>query len=67
LAERIAWELRPHLKGEHPIKQIVLVPSGGGVFDVRANGEMIFSKKQAGRHAEAEEILAGIRGRLGTD
>jgi selenoprotein W-related protein len=38
-----------------------LIPSSGGVFDVVVNGELVFSKKAVGRHAEPGEIQAAIR------
>ncbi len=38
-----------------------LIPSTGGVFDVWVNGQLIFSKQTAGRHAEPGEIRAGIQ------
>jgi selenoprotein W-related protein len=43
---------------------VVLVPSGGGVFDVEADGELLFSKKQVGRHAEKGEVVEAVRARL---
>ncbi len=33
-----------------------LIPSAGGVFEVTVNGELLFSKKQLGRHAEMDEV-----------
>jgi selenoprotein W-related protein len=33
-----------------------LIPSKGGVFEVVVNGELIFSKKTLGRHAEPGEV-----------
>lgn len=38
------------------IKSWQLIPSKGGLFELMVNGELIFSKKQLGRHAEAGEI-----------
>jgi selenoprotein W-related protein len=35
-----------------------MVPSGGGVFEVTVDGELVFSKKRLGRHAEAGEVVA---------
>jgi predicted Rdx family selenoprotein len=35
---------------------VQLVESSGGTFDVRADGQLIFSKKKMGRHAHAGEI-----------
>lgn len=46
------------------IAQWKLVPSTGGVFDVVVNGELTFSKKALGRHAEPGEIRAGILTKL---
>jgi selenoprotein W-related protein len=40
------------------------VPSGGGVFEVALDEELVYSKKATGRHAEPEEILAALRDRL---
>ena len=37
-----------------------LIPSKGGVFEVVVNGELIFSKKALGRHAEPGEVRAAI-------
>ncbi len=45
---------------EYFISSWKLIPSTGGVFDVTVNGELIFSKKEAGRHAEPGEVRAGI-------
>lgn len=41
-----------------------LIPSKGGVFEVVVNGELIFSKKTLGRHAEPGEIRALLRSKL---
>ncbi len=45
---------------EYFVSSWQLVPGTGGVFDVWVNGELIFSKKEVGRHAEAGEIRSGI-------
>ena len=42
---------------EHLIESVALVPSDGGRFEVSVNGELVFSKLQAKRHAEAGEIV----------
>ena len=38
-----------------------LVAGGGGIFDVEADGELVFSKHQVGRFPEDEEVLAKLR------
>ena len=37
---------------EYQIASWTLIPSSGGVFEVEVNGELVFSKKALGRHAE---------------
>jgi len=34
-----------------------MIPSSGGVFEVRVDDRLVFSKKALGRHAEPGEIL----------
>jgi selenoprotein W-related protein len=41
-----------------------LIPSRGGVYEVTLNGELIFSKKKLGRHAEIDEIRQLLQARL---
>ena len=41
-----------------------LVPSNGGVFEFSLNGELLFSKKELGRHAEIDEIRKLLKARL---
>lgn len=38
------------------------IKSRGGAFEVVADGELIFSKKQLKRHAEIDEVLEKLRG-----
>ena len=42
---------------EHVIESVTLIPSDGGRFEVSVNGELIYSKIQTKRHAEAGEII----------
>jgi len=37
-----------------------LIRSGGGVFEVKKDGELIFSKKATGRFPTEEEILEKV-------
>jgi len=43
---------------QHVITDLRLITGGSGVFDVTVDGEMIYSKKETGRHAEDGEVLA---------
>jgi len=58
LTEELLKEFEAH------IASWTLIPSSGGVFEVRVNGELVFSKKQQGRHAEVEEIRQALAARL---
>ena len=42
---------------EHVIESVALIPSDEGRFEVSVNGQLVFSKLQLKRHAEAGEIL----------
>ena len=48
---------------EAGIASIEIVPSHGGVFEVEVNGELVFSKKATGQHAEEGEVLRLVRAR----
>ena len=45
------------------ISSLVIVPSKGGVFEVTVDGDLIFSKKDLGRHAKAGEVMGLMRKR----
>jgi selenoprotein W-related protein len=36
---------------------VELVESSGGVFEVTVDGQLVFSKKALGRHAEPGEVV----------
>ncbi len=42
---------------QHKIDGLTLTPGPKGIFDVAVNGEIIFSKHAAGRHADPGEVL----------
>jgi selenoprotein W-related protein len=44
-----------------------LVPGTGGIFEVRLDGETIFSRKQQERFPEAKELKQLIRDRIAPD
>jgi selenoprotein W-related protein len=50
----VAAEIKAHF----PEAAVNLVPSSGGVFDVVADGRLVFSKKATGRHTDPDEIIA---------
>jgi selenoprotein W-related protein len=63
---RAAWlaqELLAACEGE--IAGVTLVPGRGGVFDVRFDGELAFSRRRDGRYPEPHEVKDALRARLG--
>ncbi len=52
---------------QHLIKSLTLITGSKGVFDVRINDTLVFSKKQLGRHAEPGEILQIFTDLVGAD
>jgi len=41
---------------EPEIEAITLIPSGGGVYEVKVNDRLLYSKKATGRHANSGEV-----------
>lgn len=52
---------------QHIIESLELITGSKGIFDVKVNNQLIFSKKALGRHAEPEEVLNLFRTLLGPD
>ena len=49
---------------QHVIADLTLVTGSKGVFDVEVDGELVYSKRETGRHAEPGEVLALFRDRV---
>lgn len=65
---RAAWLAQEVLTTfELEMGEVALVPGTGGVLDVRLNGELIFSRKAAGRFPEAKELKQRIRDVIAPD
>lgn len=43
---------------QHIIDEFTFITGSKGAFELKVNGEFIYSKKQNGRHAEPGEVLA---------
>lgn len=62
---RAAWLAQEILTTfELEMGEVALVPGTGGVFDVRLNGNLIFSRKEAGRFPESKELKQLIRDQI---
>jgi selenoprotein W-related protein len=57
--------LAAELKQAWPETDVLLIPSSGGVFEVKVDGDLIFSKKALRRHAEPGEVVQLVRARSG--
>ena len=59
---RAAWMAQELLTTfEKDLAEVALKPVTGGVFEVRLNGETIFSRKASGRFPEAKELKQLMR------
>lgn len=52
---------------QHVIKELTMIPATGGVFEVEVDGDLIYSKKGNGRHAEPGEVLQLFTDLVGPD
>lgn len=48
---------------QHVIEDLTLVTGSKGTFDVEVDGDLLYSKKQSGRHAQPGEVLDAFRAR----
>ena len=55
----LSSELLEEFSGE--IANWTLIPSGGGVFEITIDGELVFSKKALDRYPDAQEIRLEIK------
>ena len=49
---------------EAEIGEVALIPGNGGVFEVRANGETVWSRKGEGRFPEPKELKQRVRDQI---
>ena len=62
---RAAWIAQELLNTfEDEISQLVLVPRTGGIFEVRADGDLLWSREDRGRFPELKELKQLIRDRI---
>lgn len=48
-----------------PDAEVKLIEASGGLFEVTVGGELVFSKKQLGRHAKPGEVVRLVAERVG--
>jgi selenoprotein W-related protein len=49
------------------IKELTLIPSGGGRFEVKVDDNLIYSKKATGRHANPGEVIQLFQDKTGVE
>ncbi|HEY9268037.1 MAG TPA: SelT/SelW/SelH family protein [Methylotenera sp.] len=59
---RAAWLAQELLTTfDQDLHSVALKPGTGGIFEITLNGELLFSRKEAGRFPEAKEVKQLIR------
>lgn len=64
MAEALVTAFRPFVGQQHPVREIVLIPSGNGRFEVTIDGELVYSKAATGKHTTNEYVIEQARARL---
>lgn len=65
---RAAWMAQELLTSfDTDLGEVALIPGTGGVFDVRLDGETLFSRKREGRFPESKELKQLVRDRIDPD
>jgi len=57
--------LAAEVREAYPDAEVNLIEASGGLFEVTVDGDLVFSKKDLGRHAEGGEVLGLMRDHLG--
>jgi selenoprotein W-related protein len=47
------------------LREVVVVPGKGGIFDVHVDGDLVFTKKMIGRYPDPPDVLPLIEQRIG--
>lgn len=65
---RAAWLAQELLTTfEQDLTTVALKPGTGGIFEIRLNDQLVFSRKEAGRFPEAKEVKQRIRDIIAPD
>ena len=52
---------------ETDLGEVALVPGTGGIFEIRLDGDLVWSRKEQGRFPEAKELKQLVRDRVAPD
>ncbi len=61
-ASWVSQELLTTFRDE--LGEVALVPGTGGIFDVRVDGELVWSRSEEGRFPELSELKQRVRDRV---
>jgi selenoprotein W-related protein len=62
---RAAWIAQELLTTfEEDMREVALIPGTGGIFEVRVEGETVWSRKAQGRFPELKELKQIVRDRI---
>jgi len=65
---RAAWMAQELLTTfEKELGEVALIPGAGGIFEVRLEGKLIFSREQQRRFPESKELKQLVRDRIAPD
>ena len=65
---RAAWMAQELLTSfEAELGGVALLPGAGGIFEVRLEGEVLWSRKAEGRFPEIKELKQRLRDRIAPD
>ena len=65
---RAAWMAQELLTTfEKELGALTLIPGSGGVFEVRVDGKIVFSRSQRGHFPEAKELKQLVRDQISPD
>lgn len=59
---RAAWLAQELLSTfETELGEVALIPGSGGIFEIRVDGTLLWSRREAGRFPEAKELKQRVR------
>ncbi|MCP5113689.1 MAG: SelT/SelW/SelH family protein [bacterium] len=65
---RAAWMAQEILSTfQEEVGEVALIPSTGGIFEVRAGGELVWSRKTEGGFPDVKELKRRVRDRIAPD
>jgi predicted Rdx family selenoprotein len=63
LAAALVEAFRGPVGAKSALREIVLIPSGNGRYEIEVDGELVYSKAATGRHIDPEDVIRLIRDR----